>query len=286
MSKKEYERIEKIGNVKVFGTKLNVYGTFDKPWFMAKEVADWIEYDSFSDKEKTKRNVTMMVKGLDDDCVEKFKYSAGLKNLETSSKNKNGIRKNQTMLFISEDGLYDLLSASRNKKAKKFRKEVRKILKKIRKFNKQMVFNDDSIFINAMITEKKKQNKEKSMLKSAIDVCKKISKRSNLVCPFNTYAIEYLGITKEEFENFLYDQGILNSDMFPKKKYIKDGYFTYVEEDFPISNIYCHPVLTLTGMVFVKMLMDLENYIDDFDNDKYIEKLKKIHHVRVSRIKE
>lgn len=286
MNKKEYERIEKIGNVKVFGTELNVYGTFDEPWFMAKEVAEWIDYSTYVNKEKGIRNISKMLKPIDEDYKEKFEIICDIPESNITSSSSSKARKTQVMLFISEDGLYDLLSTSRNKKAKKFKKEVRKILKKIRKFNKQLVFNDDSIFINTMISEKKKQNKEKSMLKSAIDVCKKISKRSDLVCPFNTYAIEYLGITKEEFENFLYDQGILNSDMFPKKKYIKDGYFTYVEEDFPIINIYCHPVLTLTGMVFVKMLMDMENYIDDFDYDKYIEKLKKIHHVRVSKIKE
>ena len=250
---------------------------------MAKEVADWIDY-SYKDKNKTKRDVRKMIKPLDECDIKD--YVVG-RIIPTTSENKNSkARKTQNMKFISEDGLYDLLMISRNKNARKFKKEVKKILKKIRKFNKQLVFNDDSIFINTMISEKKKQNKEKSMFKSAIDVCKKISKRSDLVCPFNTYAIEYLGITKEEFENFLYDHGILNSDMFPKKKYIKDGYFTYVEEDFPISNESCHPVLTLTGMVFIKMLMDIENYIDDFDYDKYIKKLKKIHHVRVSKIKE
>ena len=34
-----------IDKIKMFGTELNVYGTFDKPWFLAKEVADWIAND-------------------------------------------------------------------------------------------------------------------------------------------------------------------------------------------------------------------------------------------------
>ena len=111
MSKKEYEKIEKIGNVKVFGTKLNVYGTFDEPWFMAKEVADWIEY-SYKDKDKTKRDVRKMIKPLDDDCIKKF-------NVTTIAKNKKSkARKNQTMNFITKKGLIQLLSKLKNKKAK------------------------------------------------------------------------------------------------------------------------------------------------------------------------
>ena len=54
---KENERIEKIDTVELFGTELNVYGdgVNDAVYLMAKEVADWIEYNSFTDKEKNKK---------------------------------------------------------------------------------------------------------------------------------------------------------------------------------------------------------------------------------------
>lgn len=115
---KEYERIEKIDTIKLFGAKLNVYGTFDKPYFLAKEVADWIEYDSFTDKEKTKRNVTAMLRVVDRKFIAKFLVEADINEVDIDFKNRKGVRNTQTMIFITKKGLIQLLSKLKNKKSK------------------------------------------------------------------------------------------------------------------------------------------------------------------------
>ena len=43
------------------------------------------------------------------------------------------LRPNQEYWFLTEDGLYEVLMQSRKPKAKEFKKEVKKILKSIRK---------------------------------------------------------------------------------------------------------------------------------------------------------
>lgn len=58
---------------------------------------------------------------------EKFKY------LIPANNNGGYLRPNQEYWFLTEDGLYEVLMQSRKPKAKEFKKEVKKILKSIRK---------------------------------------------------------------------------------------------------------------------------------------------------------
>lgn len=58
---------------------------------------------------------------------EKFKY------LVPANNNGGCLRPNQEYWFLTEDGLYEVLMQSRKPKAKEFKKEVKKILKSIRK---------------------------------------------------------------------------------------------------------------------------------------------------------
>lgn len=49
------------------------------------------------------------------------------------------LRPNQEYWFLTEDGLYEVLMQSRKPKAKEFKKEVKKILKSIRKIGGYVV---------------------------------------------------------------------------------------------------------------------------------------------------
>lgn len=93
----------------VLNNEFKIYGDLDNPLFLAKDVAEWIEHSK----------VTMMLETIDDD--EKLKST-----ILTSGQNRQ-------MWFLTEDGLYEVLMQSRKPIAKKFKKEVKKILKEIRK---------------------------------------------------------------------------------------------------------------------------------------------------------
>lgn len=88
------------------GKEIDVWGTFENPLFRASDVANWLH----------NTNVSNMVKKVDEDEVTKF-------NL--------GSRQGET-LFLTENGLYEILMLSRKKDAKQFKKGVKKILHEIR----------------------------------------------------------------------------------------------------------------------------------------------------------
>ena len=99
---------------KVLGKDFKVYGTKEEPLFLAKSVAEWIDYGKSNGKYK----VSQMVATVDDD-------EKGIRNVDT-------LGGKQNMLFLTEDGLYEVLMQSRKPIAKAFKKQVKSILKEIR----------------------------------------------------------------------------------------------------------------------------------------------------------
>lgn len=95
-----------IDEREVLGEAFKIYGSWESPLFLAKNVADWIGNS----------NVTMMLKSIDSDEV--TKQSLG------------GLQGDCN--FLTEDGLYEVLMQSRKPIAKQFKKEVKKILKQMR----------------------------------------------------------------------------------------------------------------------------------------------------------
>lgn len=101
--------LQVIKEQEVLGKNFRVYGTIENPLFLAKDVAEWIEHS----------NPSKMLNTVDEDE----------KTTLTISYNGN-MTTNQ--LFLTEDGLYEVLMQSRKPIAKQFKKEVKKILKQIR----------------------------------------------------------------------------------------------------------------------------------------------------------
>lgn len=97
--------IKIIMTKEVLGKQLNVYGSFDKPLFLAKDVADWIEHS----------NPRVMLK-LVDDCDREL----------CSCCTNGGI---QRMSFLNERGLMTILANSRKQIACDIKKEIQDIIK-------------------------------------------------------------------------------------------------------------------------------------------------------------
>lgn len=103
--------LQVINEQEVLGKHFTVYGTADEPLFVAKDVAEWIEYDLSS--------VNKMLDKIDED--EKL-----VGTLFRSGQNRE-------VWFLTENGLYEVLMQSRKPLAKEFKKKVKEILKSIRK---------------------------------------------------------------------------------------------------------------------------------------------------------
>ena len=93
----------------VLDQDFTIYGEPDNPMFMAKEIATWIEHS----------NSAVMLQSVDEN--------------EKVINNAYTLGGNQDMWFLTEEGLYEVLMQSRKPIAKEFKKQVKKILKEIRK---------------------------------------------------------------------------------------------------------------------------------------------------------
>lgn len=113
------EQLEIINQQEVLGKSFKIYGDFENPLFLAKDVANWIEHS----------NTSKMLNSVDDD--EKVKRNLGITN-SYGQVGHGGVRENTEHWFLTEYGLYEVLMQSRKPIAKQFKKEVKKILKEIR----------------------------------------------------------------------------------------------------------------------------------------------------------
>lgn len=100
------------------GHQLNIYGSEQEPYFMARDIAEMIDYQKTT---QGKYNTAKMLTMVDDD--EKIK---GIPNSHTL------INSGTTVWFLTEQGLYEVLFQSRKPKAKEFKKWVKQVLKEIR----------------------------------------------------------------------------------------------------------------------------------------------------------
>lgn len=105
------DKLQVFEERELLGKDFKIYGTAENPLFLARDVAEWIDYDI--------NKVNEMVQLVDDN--EKL--------TETISWSGQG----RKMWFLTEDGLYEVLMQSRKPIAKEFKKEVKEILKSIRK---------------------------------------------------------------------------------------------------------------------------------------------------------
>lgn len=113
----ETKTMQMINEQDVLGRKFRVYGTWDDPMFLAKDVAEWIEYSKTS---QGYYNVSKMLMTVDED----EKVTITIRNSEGRP---------HEQWFLTENGLYEVLMQSRKPIARQFKKKVKEILKEIRK---------------------------------------------------------------------------------------------------------------------------------------------------------
>lgn len=142
-----------IDSREVLGKGFKMYGDFDNPLFLAKDVAEWIEHS----------NPSKMIKDAKLDNTEIIKEQIGT------------LTNSYTALFLTEDGLYEVLMQSRKPIAKEFKKEVKVILKSVRKHGAYMT--EDTLekaltspdFLIKLATELKNEQEKRKALETKIE---------------------------------------------------------------------------------------------------------------------
>lgn len=121
----ENQNLTVIDSGVICNQQVNVYGTREKPLFLAKDVANWLGHS----------NPSMMLSKIDkeDKIIIYAKFSlqnSDITNAYISSESDSC--KSNNYLFLTEFGVYEVLMQSRLPKAKEFKKGVKEILKRIR----------------------------------------------------------------------------------------------------------------------------------------------------------
>ena len=137
-----------IDEREVLGKQLRIYGDFENPLFLAKDIAEWIDYAKTGNGSY---DVNKMLKTVDEN--EKL-----IRKIFASGQNRE-------MWFVTEDGLYEVLMQSTKPIAKEFKKKVKEILKDVRKYGMyatdELLDNPDLIIKMATrLKEEKAKNKE------------------------------------------------------------------------------------------------------------------------------
>ena len=112
-------QIQVLKQTELCGRQFAVYGTAERPLFLAKEIAAIIGHS----------DVSTMMRTVDDD--------------EKEANNVCTLGGSQTAWFLTEDGLYELLMQSRKPVAKDFKRGVKTILKEIRRTGGYIVAKED-----------------------------------------------------------------------------------------------------------------------------------------------
>ncbi|MCM0648682.1 phage antirepressor KilAC domain-containing protein [Clostridium swellfunianum] len=145
-----------IDERQLLGKNFRMYGTYESPLFLAKDVAEWIEYNP--------NKVNEMVAMVDD----------SEKLTETISWSGQG----RKMWFLTEDGLYEVLMQSRMPAAKEFKKQVKQILKDVRKhgmYVKEDLLDNPDLLLD-ILTKYRDERKKRQELEQTNTILMHVNK--------------------------------------------------------------------------------------------------------------
>ncbi|WP_343101401.1 phage antirepressor KilAC domain-containing protein [Romboutsia sp. MSSM.1001216sp_RTP31141st1_G3_RTP31141_220114] len=216
--------LQVIDKREILGMEITTYGDLENPKFLAKDVAEWIGYDSSS--------VNKMINNVDED--EKLNgiiFRAG---------------QNREMTFLTEDGLYEVLMQSRKPIAKKFKKEVKKMLKQIRLTGGYIPTNEEdddaTIMAKALMVAQKTIDKKDELLKAKTRELEDKNRFINQIASSeNTLLVREVAkvisskkggivIGERKLYQKLRDWGLIfKNKNEPKQQYIEQGLFEVVE---------------------------------------------------------
>lgn len=184
LNSKNMNEIQVLQKTTLLGKELTVYGNAENPLFLAKDVAEWIEYDVSS--------LNKLVNTVDED--ERL-----VGTLFRSGQNRQ-------VWMLTENGLYEVLMQSRKPIAKQFKKGVKAILKEIRtKGGYMAVKSDDTpeeIMAKAILLANSTIERQKERI-SVLETEKNLVEEQNrLMAPKAAY-----------FDNVLQSEGLITTNI-------------------------------------------------------------------------
>ena len=234
-----------IDDREVLGVSFQIYGTFEEPLFLAKDVATWIEHN---------------------------KPSELLSNIDPNDKLKAIVSlagQNREVWFLTEDGLYEVLMLSRKPKAKEFKKEIKKILKALRKQEIKIVPIQPTLpqsYAEALrelattVEENEKLKLIQEQNKPKIEFFDTVTDSTDAIDMGGVAKVLNKGIGRNNLFALLRNYKVLKGDNQPYQKYIDMGYFRVIESKFNKPNgdigINLKTVVYQTGVAYISDLIE------------------------------
>lgn len=232
-----------IQETEILGNKILMYGSIDNPYFMATDVAKWIEHS----------NARSMIKTVDDD-------EKGVKNVYTLG----GI---QNKWFLTEDGLYECCMQSRKPIAKQMKKEIKQYLKQIRKTGGYIpvTSQDDDLTIMArahQILERTIAHKDQIIA----ELQPKADTYDMIMETDGTFSMNQVAkqVGMGEYHLFAYLRGkkVLfyeGTDNVPYERFRKNGYFKVVDTISPDGKSHSTTRVTQKGLDYICKIIRKDN---------------------------
>lgn len=234
----------------ILGKKIQMYGDIESPWFLAKDVAEWINYS----KSNGKYQISNMLKKVDDN-------EKGLKSFNTLG----GV---QETWFLTEDGLYECCMRSTKDEAKLLKREIKKYLKSIRLTGAAIPVGNEQKMVNyyfsslssdlqgQIVNELMERNKELQQFYDDL-------MNTEGLMDINTVSKE-LGIG--EYHLFAYLRGkrvfFYNKDKvnIPYERFRKEGKFVVKETPCHDGEIRAVTYATKKGLEYIRKILRKDGY--------------------------
>ena len=246
--------LQVIDERELFGKEFRIYGTAENPLFLAKQVAELIDYAKTG---KGSYDVSKMLSTVDEE--EKL-----VRKIFVSGQNRN-------MKFLTEDGLYEVLMQSNKPIAKQFKKEVKNILKTIRKHGAYMTENTiekaltSPDFLIQLATKLKEEQEARKKAEATIEEQKPLVSFANTVTESSDCLDmgEFAKVIKDKDINmgrnklfqWLRDNKYLMNNNVPYQKYIDNGVFKVIEvtkkSAYDDGRIYTKTLVTGKGQIYI-----------------------------------
>lgn len=211
--------LEVFNQQEVLGKDFKIYGTKDSPMFLAKDVANWIEHNKPGE----------MIRNVDEEEKIKLIINPGDSIAKV-------LQSNTEYWFLTEDGLYEVLMQSRKPIAKEFKKEVKHILKNIRKHGAHMTDNkieelitnpDLVIQLATALKEERKKLDDANLLieeqKPKVEFVDDYVDTEGL--QNHGQVAKTLGLGRNKMLEELRENGVLMKNNVPYQRYMNLGWF-------------------------------------------------------------
>lgn len=239
-----------IQETEILGKKIQMYNSIEYPLFLAKDVADWIDY-SIS-------NVSKMLKSVDEDEKTTRKFCTSGSNYQTEA------------WFLTEDGLYECCMQSKKPIAKQMKKEIKQYLKSIRLTGAAIPEGKEQEMVNyyfsglsaelqgQIVNELIEKNKELQQFYDDLMNTQGLMSINTMAKELEIGEYKLFSFLREK-KVFFYDKDMVN---VPYERFRKEGKFAVKETPCHDGNIRSVTYATKKGLDYVRKLLRKNGYYD------------------------